>query len=296
MGYHLFPNALTALLTAAVVGARSAYQVTGGPNELIGGGWQSENVLVKKLAWPAPLLETVIRAVVRRFDVIVVRGQRARHYMTSIVAGRNVQVIPGSIEADRFGAGVEERSLDVVWVGRLVAIKQPEQMLAVLAEVKRRRGRLKAMIVGDGPLLESIRRRTEEMALSENVSFAGHVEDVERVLTDAKVFLLTSRSEGLSIAMAEAMAAGAVPVVPEVGDLGELVRPGETGWLVHPGQVSDYADRICALLADAGVWGRMSDAAKRAACNFNDVAAVAQRWEVLISAKTMPREPLGAST
>jgi glycosyltransferase involved in cell wall biosynthesis len=296
MGYHLFPNALTALLTGGAVGARSVYQATGGPNELIGGGWQSENVLVKKLAWPAPLLETMVRAVVRRFDVIVVRGQRARRYMVETGAGRNVHIIPGSIRTDRFCSESHDRSLDVVWVGRLVPIKQPEQILAVLAEVKRRRGRLKAVIVGDGPLLEPMRRRTDQMALSEDVLFAGYIEDVERVLTDAKVFLLTSRSEGLSIAMAEAMAAGAVPVVPDVGDLGELVRTGETGWLVDPDQVSDYADRICALLGDAGLWTRVSAAARQAARDFNDVSSVARRWEAVISAKAVPRNAQGAGT
>jgi glycosyltransferase involved in cell wall biosynthesis len=294
MGYHLFPNALTALLTAAVVGARSVYQATGGPNELIGGGWQSENVLVKKLAWPAPQLEAMVRAVVRRFDVIVVRGQRARRYMIETAAGRNVQIIPGSIRTHRFCSAPHARSLDVVWVGRLVPIKQPEQILAVLAEVKRRRGRLKAVIVGDGPLLEPMRRRSDEVALSEDVLFAGYIEDVERVLTDAKVFLLTSRSEGLSIAMAEAMAAGAVPVVPDVGDLGELVRTGETGWLIDPGKVSDYADRICALLDDAGLWTRVSAAARQAARDLNDVSSVARRWEALISVKAVPRTAQGA--
>lgn len=293
IGYHLIPGALTALLTAAVIGARSVYQATGGPSELIGGGWQSENVFVKKLAWPAPLLETMIRAVVRRFDVIVVRGHRARRYMMETAAGRNVQIIPGSIRTDRFSSTRHDRSLDVVWVGRLVPIKQPERILTVLAEVKQRRGRLKAAIVGDGPLLEAMRRRAAEMALSDDVAFAGHIDDVERVLTDAKVFLLTSRSEGLSIAMAEAMAAGAVPVVPDVGDLGELVRDGETGWLIDPDRMSDYADRICALLGDDGLWARVSAAARQAVRDFNDVSSVARRWEALIAAKATPSRANG---
>jgi glycosyltransferase involved in cell wall biosynthesis len=226
--------------------------------------------------------------------VIVVRGQRARRYMIETGAGRNVQIIPGSIPANRFSSKPHDRPVDVVWVGRLVPIKQPEQILAVLADVKRRRGRLKAVIVGDGPLLEPMKRRADEMALSEDVLFTGYLEDVERALTDSKVFLLTSRSEGLSIAMAEAMAAGVVPVVPNVGDLGELVRTGETGWLVDPDHVSGYADRIGVLLDDTGLWTRVSAAARQAAHDFNDVSSVARRWEALISAVAVPRTAQGA--
>lgn len=216
MGYHLFPNALTALLTARMLGARSVYQATGGPIELIGGGWQSENVLVKRLAWPALLLERMVRAVVRRFDVIVVRGQRARRYMIERAGGRNVQIIPGSIRTDRFCSKPHDRSPDVEWLGRLVPIKQPEQILAVL------------------------------------------------------------------------------PVVPDVGDLGELVRTGETGWLINPDQVSDYADGICALLGVAGLWTRVSAAARQAVRNFNGASSVSRRWEALISAEAMPRKAGGA--
>ena len=94
--------------------------------------------------------------------------------------------------------------------------------------------------------------------------------------------------------MAEAMAAGAVPVVPDVGDLGELVRTGETGWLVDPDRVSEYADRICALLEDAGLWTRVSAAARQAVRDFNDVTSVAKRWEALISPKDIPPNAEGA--
>ena len=94
--------------------------------------------------------------------------------------------------------------------------------------------------------------------------------------------------------MAEAMAAGAVPVVANVGDLGELVRPGETGWLIDPDDVLDYADRICALLGDTGLWTRMSAAARQAARDFNDVSSVARRWEALISATAVARQAEGA--
>ena len=226
-----------------------------------------------------------MRALLRRFEVIVVRGARARNYIIVAAPRCHVHIIPGSVRMERFCPTVQHRAVDVVWVGRLVAVKHPEQLLEVLAEVKRRIGTIRAVIVGDGPLRGLVQRRAQEIGLVGDVSFAGHVDDVHKFLKDSKVFVLTSRSEGLSIAMAEAMAAGAVPVIPDVGDLAELVRSGETGWLVTPGAVSEYANRICSLLSDEVLRKELSTAARLAVRNFNDISAVARRWEeILVSA------------
>jgi glycosyltransferase involved in cell wall biosynthesis len=288
MGYHLFPNALSALLAARLSGARSAYQVTGGANEIVGGGWRSENILVKRLSWPSPVLRVMVNALARRFDVVIVRGEQASRYFIEEIGARNVRIIPGSIRTERFCPNSHERQFDVVWVGRVAPIKQPEQMLSVLAEVKKRSGRLHAAVVGDGPLLESMRQQADDLGLSKDITFTGYVDDVERFVAHAKIFLLTSKTEGLSIAMAEAMAAGAVPVVPNVGDLGELVQSGKTGWLITPNQVPEYAERICELLLDPERLSRMSQAARQAAIDLNDVDSVARRWEALIAADRKP--------
>src|SRR6185369_4829766 len=112
---------------------------------------------------------------------------------------------------------------------------QPDHLCEVIRRVALRRPSLRVVIAGRGPLLELLKRQVKKDQLESVVRFVGHVEKVERLLTRSRVFLLTSRSEGLSIALAEAMMAGAVPVVPDVGDLSELVIDGKTGWLVAPG-------------------------------------------------------------
>ena len=282
MGYHLLPGGLTALLVARAIGARSGYQVTAGQIELIGGGAATENFFLKNLMTHSTVIEWLVCALARRFDLIVVRGRGARAYMIGRELGRVVCIVPGSIDIERLGARDADRDYDVVAVCRLVPIKQPDHMIEVISCLKKRRPDVRAIILGDGPMRDSLHRRADELGVSDNIEFRGHVENVESYLKRAKVFLLTSRSEGLSIAMAEAMAAGVVPVVADVGDLGDLVQNGKTGWLVTPGNYEQYAQRIGDLIGDPDVWATCSRAATDAAKKHNGSEQVAHRWAATI--------------
>ena len=82
---------------------------------------------------------------------------------------------------------------------------------------------------------------------------------MESILIRSKIFVLTSRTEGLSIAMAEAMASGVVPVVANVGDLADLVVDGVTGFLVTLDNVPEFVQRAALLLGPFGRPSRMSD-------------------------------------
>jgi glycosyltransferase involved in cell wall biosynthesis len=101
---------------------------------------------------------------------------------------------------------------------------------------------------------------------------------VEELLGRSRVFILTSRWEGLSIAMLEAMAAGAVPVVANVGDLADVIEDGGNGYLVAQDDIDGYADRCLRLLADEPAWGRCSAKAVSAALAHSGVDVVASQW------------------
>jgi L-malate glycosyltransferase len=284
MGYHIFPGAITALLVAKCVGARSVYQMVAGPIEVVGGGFEAENPLLGRLSGPSTRLERMALDLCRRFDCVVVRGQKARAFLLDRSAASRVDVIAGSIDPQRFAGGIRRRSYDMTFVGRLTPIKQPEQFVQIAARLAQERTDLRAAVVGNGPLLDDLRQTADALGVSDHVDFPGHVDRVEDILKDSKVFVLTSRSEGLSIGLAEAMSAGVVPVVADVGDLADLVHNGQTGWLVPPGDVETHATRIRDLLEDADLWQRLSDRAGARAIENNSLDAVTAKWEQCLSA------------
>src|SRR5690606_42021758 len=85
-----------------------------------------------------------------------------------------------------------------------------------------------ALVIGDGPDRDALVRTAGEAGLEPFVTWAGQLADVPAHRLEARVFLLTSRWEGVSIAMLEAMACGAVPVGSAAGALRDAVTARET--------------------------------------------------------------------
>jgi glycosyltransferase involved in cell wall biosynthesis len=282
MGYHLFPGAVTALLAARVFGRPCCYQMTGGPIEIVGGGYQSENRLTRLLASPSPRLERLALKVVKEFELVVVRGEGAKRFLQGRGCNGTVEIITGSIPTIQ-GRPFEQRQYDLIFVGRLAPIKQPEQFVEVVARLAPDFSSLRAVVVGDGPELAALRRQAARLGVEGHIDFAGQREEVVSLLTASKVFVLTSRSEGLSIALVEAMGAGAPAVVADVGDLSDLVHHGENGYLAPPNDINAYVTHVRSILRDPVLWARLSDKASEAAHRRHSVGAVAARWGQCLS-------------
>jgi len=280
MGYHLFPAGLSALLVARLRGRPAAYQMTGGPLEVLGGGYSNENFLMSALGRPSRFLETLALAVIREFDLVVVRGRNARRYLAEMGIDQSVALITGSIRPSDGTRAT--RPIDVIFVGRLAPIKQPEQFVQIVERLARSRPSLRTMMIGAGPELDSLRREAARLGIRDNIEFLGYRNDVSEFLRQSKVFVLTSRSEGMSIALMEAMGCGVPAVAADVGELSEVVVSGVNGWLVRPNDLEGYVQRISELLDDPVRWRRLSNAAREAATELSGIENVARRWRVCL--------------
>jgi glycosyltransferase involved in cell wall biosynthesis len=136
------------------------------------------------------------------------------------------------------------------------------------------------VLVGQGPLERQVRRQAEQLGLSDTVIFAGFRTDVPRVAAAIDVFALSSRHEGLSIALLEAMALGKPPVVTRVGGLPELVEHSRQGLLVPPADPLALAAGIVSVLQDRGLRDRLGQAARLRAADF-DIRAAVRRMEAV---------------
>ncbi|WP_226551415.1 glycosyltransferase [Celeribacter naphthalenivorans] len=127
-------------------------------------------------------------------------------------------------------------------VGRLVPQKDHALLLKVFAELRAQRP-LKLFICGDGPLRGALEILAVETGYAQDICFAGHLSDLEPYMTNADVFVSTSRWEGFSLAIAEALAAGCPVVATDCpsgpaeildhGRLGHLVPLGDKDGLIQ---------------------------------------------------------------
>lgn len=277
-GFHLLINGMVALAISRLVGARSLYFCVGGWTETWGGGARSESQLFRKIGEDNEKLEHAVLRFVKQVDLTLTMGKRGREYLRSRGVTGAINVMAGGIDPIRFTASDdEERVFDLVFVGRLVPIKRPDILLEVIAKVVQQKTDLRVAIVGDGPLRDALERQAGQMGITDNVSFIGYQADVAPWLRRARLFVLTSDSEGLALSVIEAMMGGLPVIVSDVGDLGDLVTNSVNGWRVPRRDVDGFSEKILALLSDDRLYGSFSQEARRAAMQYSVVAAT-EHW------------------
>jgi glycosyltransferase involved in cell wall biosynthesis len=106
------------------------------------------------------------------------------------------------------------------------------------------------VVVGEGILRASSAALVDKLGMREYVQFQGAMphDEVLKLMPTADVFVHCSNREGLGIAIMEAMGAGLPVVASRVGGVPDLVRQGETGFMLSPDDVEGYAERIITLL------------------------------------------------
>jgi glycosyltransferase involved in cell wall biosynthesis len=279
-GFHLLVNGLVAILTGRLLGLRSWYFSVGGPVELLDGGVWGENPHFARLGAPDPVVERRLLEAVGAADLVVTMGSGARDFLRARGVATAIEVVPGGILPEAGGPATHDR-YDVLLVARLVPIKQVDRFVRLVRCLADRRPGVRAAIVGDGPLRAELERQARELGLESQLTFAGFQPDVTPWLRQSRVFVLTSRSEGLALSLMEAMTHGVPAVVPDVGDLGDLVEEGVNGFLVADAEPAAMADRVLTILASADAWRGFSERARRSAEGYS-VAATTARWDRIL--------------
>jgi len=288
MGYHIFPAAISCLIIARIMRRPACYQITSGPLELEGGGWHAENPLLVALGRPSESVEKAVFAAVRQFDVAIVRGRKAAAFVRAFGYEGQLAIITGSVATPAAPQPLDKRNIDLIFVGRLAEYKRPDRFLNVVAGVAKTHPTLRVLAVGDGPDREALEQQATSLDLDDVLEFAGQRTDVPDLLASAKLYVLTSRWEGLSIALLEAMSNGAVPVVSDVGDLCDVVIPDETGYIFDGDDIEHFVSAIAGLLDDQDRWQRMSTAARKKALDLSSRDSVAEKWRSVFAAALNP--------
>jgi glycosyltransferase involved in cell wall biosynthesis len=169
-----------------------------------------------------------------------------------------VLVNPAPPSADVEAAALERGTF--VFAGRLTRQKALPVALRALAHVPDAR----LVVVGDGPMRSSLEGEAAALGVTERVRFVGaHPRDeVLRQLAGAEAALLTSDWENLPHAAVEALAVGTPVVSTAVGGVPEVVRDGENGLLVPPGDADAVAGAMRRILVEDGLRDRLAAAAQ----------------------------------
>jgi glycosyltransferase involved in cell wall biosynthesis len=196
-----------------------------------------------------------------RTDVTVAVSESMAELLRSnlVPAHRSVRVILNGVDTEQFyprpdpgrirsELRLEQDTLVVGCIGRLEPIKGFDIMIEAFAQFRAlANGRVALVIAGGGSQLEALRRQVLALGLSDNVHLLGWRDDLQDLLATFDLFTMSSRSEGTSVSLLEAMSSGLCPVVTDVGGnaavLGDalahrLVPPERPDLLAHAWQTA----------------------------------------------------------
>lgn len=135
---------------------------------------------------------------------------------------------------------------------RISSEKRPELWLQVVREIADRRGDVKFVILGEGPLRADMEDKARELGISDRVRFVGLIREVGPWLRAMQAVLLTSSREGTSNTALEAQSLGIPVVSPAVGGMSDVLLDGVSGFLVAENPTAcEIADRLEICLDDA---------------------------------------------
>ncbi len=217
-----------------------------------------------------------------------------------------VKVIPNGVRIpDRHfgGAPRPEGELRLVFVGRLVAHKRVERLIAAVG----RAGGVRLEVIGDGPERPALEEEARRVHAVRRVRFTGDLprdQALERI-AGADALALASDYEGLPHVVIEALAVGTPVVSPPVGGVAEVVRDGESGLIVPEASVDELAAAFSRLRDDPGLRDRLARGARTAggAWRFEPATdaigrvldeARAGAPRLVLLGKTRIPEPIGA--
>jgi glycosyltransferase involved in cell wall biosynthesis len=161
-----------------------------------------------------------------------------------------IHVVHCGIDPARYAGAPTRTGNNLLFVGRLAAVKGLPVLFEALAQARKTNGDLHLTLIGDGPERKTL--ESEARPLGDAVSFSGYQsqDSVALNLQQADALVLPSFAEGVPVVLMEAMAAGLPVIATRIAGIPELVEDGVSGILVPPGDTTALSDAILKALAD----------------------------------------------
>ncbi len=246
----------------------------------------------------------------RMTDRVVAVSERLRGYMVRAIGVRADKVVKigNGVDTELFTPGEADPSLRAALkipdgalvlgsVGRLEPVKAYVRLVAAYAELRRVDfGRpLILVIFGDGSDRPEIEREIDRLGVRDGVRLPGWTGKPVEGYRLFDVFAMTSKSEGMSVSLMEAMACGVCPVVTDVGSNAEVLGPSLRDHVVPNGDVAQFANTVRRVLESPSTLKQTGELARRYAHEKHSISRMIREYEDLYCAGPVELDPEIAS-
>ncbi len=269
-----------------------AYQAS----QAAGGGWllkwkypdiqfmvtMQEGKVLNRQPW---LMRFFRYLIFKKTDAITVISEYLAEYVRSQNSKVPISIIPNGVDLEKFKVKSEklkmtDQNSKIITVSRLVEKNGVGDLIDAMVMVRDEIPDAELMIIGDGPLKESLKFKVESLKLENNVKFLGEIsyDSIPEHLAEASIFVRPSLSEGLGTAFLEAMAAGLPVIGTPVGGIPDFLKDGETGLFCRVADSKDLAEKIVKILKDGQLRERIITNAKALVAEKYDWNIIANKF------------------
>lgn len=228
-------------------------KLTGTPIVTTVHGWTSSTSRLR-------LYEPLHRWGLKYFDAVIAVSEEIRSRLVEAgvrperVVTQNNAIDVGAFPSDSTGlefrreVGIAPESRVIGTVGRLSLEKGLDYFLRAGAQIVAKDLSVKLLVVGEGPQRRELEILADSLGISSSVVFCGYRRDIDRIYPALDIFVLPSLTEGLPIALLEAMACRKPVIASSVGGIPSVIRNGRTGVLVEPKNIGQLTEAFRDLI------------------------------------------------
>lgn len=214
-------------------------------------------------------------------EFFVLRAKLSPHKLTVIRNGVDLDRYTSTPTGGRLELGLPATGRLVGHVARLCEAKDQVTLLRAFRTVSEAQPDVRLVVVGDGPMRQVLLESADKLGVAKRVSFLGARKDVAQLLPHFDAFVLSSLSEGLPLALLEAMAAARPVVATAVGEVPALLSAGPAGVVVPPAAPAALAEALASVLEQPRLAAALGRAARAAVEERFELSGTVQQYERL---------------
>ncbi|MGN7611979.1 glycosyltransferase family 4 protein [Magnetococcales bacterium HHB-1] len=197
-----------------------------------------------------------------------------------------IKVMPHTIDQTLYHPikNRDKKPYTILFVGGLTTLKGADQLVEALLILKKRDLHLKAVLVGDGPLMDPLKKRILKHQAEDHIKLPGAVygQDLIQYYQKSQFFVLPSHREGFPFVLVEALCCGVLPIITPVGAIPETIQQGYNGWLLSPlPKAPEIAKAIDHLLTHPQDCHQLAQGVMETSAQFNHQHAI-KAWQSIL--------------
>lgn len=200
------------------------------------------------------------------------------HHISSAIDPLRFRPDPKARLRLRGELGIAANEYAIGAVGQLIPRKGHDILIDAFSTVLAREPRSRLLLVGEGPMRARLERQIAGERIADRVHMLGHRNDVDALLNAFDLFVHPARSEGLGLAVLEAMACKLPVIATRTGGLPDSIENGRNGLLVLPAHSVELARAILRVKASPAESARMADAAREHVLEECSIAEMSRRY------------------